>query len=226
MKSANNILARIRTATQIKSHLPVEKSEAEKNVLEGVKAAMPKDSVGLWQQFRTELEKVAGEFYEVKSKSDLAELLAQVIEKSNFNSLALDGNADALEIASRAAINLAALEIIDVTTLAAEERRERLSNANLALLSAPYAIADIGSIVLFPNEMTSVLAHLLPECVMIIIRQDQMVANLGELFAQVPAERAKSMLLVTGPSRTADIEKILILGAHGPKRLIVAMYKK
>lgn len=226
MKAADNILARVRTATRIKSHLPDEKPDAQQIVIEGVNAAMPKDIVGLWQQFKTELEKVSGEFYEVKDKGELADLLAYLIEKSNFNSLALDGNNDALEVASRAAANLAALEIIDVTTLTASERSERLSNANLALLSAPYAIAEIGSIVLFPNEMTSVLAHLLPECVMIFIRQDQMLASLGELFQRVPVEQAKSMLLVTGPSRTADIEKILILGAHGPKRLIVTMYKK
>jgi L-lactate dehydrogenase complex protein LldG len=40
--------------------------------------------------------------------------------------------------------------------------------------------------------------------------------------AAKPAERGE-MLLVTGPSRTADIEKKLVLGAHGPKRLVVLL---
>ena len=38
---------------------------------------------------------------------------------------------------------------------------------------------------------------------------------------KVDIERAKNMVFVTGPSRTADIEKTLVLGAHGPRRVTI-----
>jgi len=46
----------------------------------------------------------------------------------------------------------------------------------------------------------------------------RILANLDELLGvlPLPAEQTSSMVLITGPSRTADIEQILIRGVHGP----------
>jgi L-lactate dehydrogenase complex protein LldG len=51
------------------------------------------------------------------------------------------------------------------------------------------------------------------------VSRDRMLSGLDELLTAVPlpAERSSSMVLITGPSRTADIEQTLIRGVHGPK---------
>lgn len=56
---------------------------------------------------------------------------------------------------------------------------------------------------------------------------DQLVPNLDAAFARLrergAAQRNSMLCLITGSSRTADIEKILVMGAHGPRRLVVAL---
>lgn len=61
----------------------------------------------------------------------------------------------------------------------------------------------------------------------VIAFTDQLVPDLDAAFARLNengAARPNSMIvLITGSSRTADIEKILVMGAHGPRRLVVAL---
>jgi hypothetical protein len=54
-----------------------------------------------------------------------------------------------------------------------------------------------------------------------VIQGDKVVASQFELFGKIPPADARDMFMVAGPSRTADIEKVLVLGAHGPRRLVV-----
>jgi L-lactate dehydrogenase complex protein LldG len=62
----------------------------------------------------------------------------------------------------------------------------------------------------------------------VIARTGQLAEHLPAAWAEIARQTADpqrrgEFVLVTGPSRTADIEKILILGVHGPKRLIVIL---
>jgi L-lactate dehydrogenase complex protein LldG len=67
----------------------------------------------------------------------------------------------------------------------------------------------------------------LPPHHIVIARQGQLVTDLTEAYASLAAKyRANypSMIsFITGPSRTGDIERILVLGAHGPKRLTILL---
>jgi L-lactate dehydrogenase complex protein LldG len=61
----------------------------------------------------------------------------------------------------------------------------------------------------------------------VVATMDQLVAGLDEAFARLRAsgavERNSMLCLVTGSSRTADIEKIIVMGAHGPRRVVVIL---
>lgn len=70
-------------------------------------------------------------------------------------------------------------------------------------------------------------ASVVAPCHIVFARRDQLVpdleAALGRAYEQGIAARNSFLGLVTGCSRTADIEKILVLGAHGPRRLVVVL---
>jgi L-lactate utilization protein LutC len=85
-------------------------------------------------------------------------------------------------------------------------------------------VAQTGSIF-----VVSGLDSILPEKHNVIARRDQLVPDLPAAFALLRqrhgANWPSAITLITGPSRTADIEKILVKGAQGPKRLALFFEK-
>jgi L-lactate dehydrogenase complex protein LldG len=66
----------------------------------------------------------------------------------------------------------------------------------------------------------------LPPHHVVIARRSQLVGDMSEAFAlarKTHGEIPAFLSFITGPSRTGDIERILVLGAHGPKRLTVLL---
>jgi L-lactate dehydrogenase complex protein LldG len=82
---------------------------------------------------------------------------------------------------------------------------------------ALYALADPGSVVLAasPDEPRS--RSLLPEVHVTVVAEDRVLPGLEELFARLGGELPSSLAIVSGPSRSADIEQVLALGVHGPR---------
>ena len=66
---------------------------------------------------------------------------------------------------------------------------------------------------------------MLPPHHVVVARKSQMLGDLGEAFVALRTKYGTNypslLSFVTGPSRTGDIERILVLGAHGPKRLTI-----
>ena len=101
----------------------------------------------------------------------------------------------------------------------------RLANCGLGLTAADYAIAETGTIVLSSDERNALLVSLLPPVHIALVRSSQIAATLGEVIRCVGEERisrvetSRSVTLITGPSRTSDVELVLSIGVHGPKEL-------
>ncbi|MFK7860892.1 MAG: lactate utilization protein C [Granulosicoccus sp.] len=87
------------------------------------------------------------------------------------------------------------------------------------------AVAETGSIVTVSGEQTPATLNFLPETHIIVVRESQLVRHVDDVF---PLLRSLDLLpravnFVTGPSRTADIEQTLEIGAHGPRRMHVLL---
>lgn len=92
-----------------------------------------------------------------------------------------------------------------------------------ALLRAFAGVAETGSLCLTSEEVP-LRAAFLPDTLLVVLDEDDLVGPLDELWRRVRGEGlASTLVLVTGPSRTADIEQSLVLGAHGPRRLHVLL---
>lgn len=81
------------------------------------------------------------------------------------------------------------------------------------------AIAENGSIVCTSAAGKSVQASLLPARHIAIVPRASIFATLDDFFAAHAASPPTNMTLITGPSRTADIELNLVIGVHGPEKL-------
>ena len=95
--------------------------------------------------------------------------------------------------------------------------------AAVGLTSCEALVARTGSIVVAPATASGRRLSIYPDQHIVLARPSQVVAEIGDALRAVQARygaQPPSMLsLTTGPSRTADIEKTLVLGAHGPRRL-------
>ena len=85
------------------------------------------------------------------------------------------------------------------------------------------AIAETGTIVCVSAGGRAVQAGLLPAHHVVIVRRERIFATLDDLFAAVSGAPPTNMTLVTGPSRTADIELTLAIGVHGPEKLDIIL---
>jgi L-lactate utilization protein LutC len=103
--------------------------------------------------------------------------------------------------------------------------REHAARCDLGITSADFALADTGTLVMFSSVEEARLISLLPPVHVAVVPRQKLLSGLDELFAlnPEPARRSSSMVLITGPSRTADIEQILVRGVHGPGEIHVVL---
>ena len=98
-----------------------------------------------------------------------------------------------------------------------------VEGVDAAITSTLGGIAETGSLVLWPNNDEPRLLSLLPPIHVAIIKADSIAATLADLMTDSGWAQAMptNALLISGPSKTADIEQTLAYGVHGPKELIV-----
>ncbi len=105
------------------------------------------------------------------------------------------------------------------------ELRELCATVDVGITSADYALADTGSLVMIASPQEARMISLLPPAHIAVVPRARILTGLDELFSLLPhpADTSSSMVLITGPSRTADIEQILVRGVHGPGLLTVVV---
>lgn len=99
------------------------------------------------------------------------------------------------------------------------------ARADTGLTGCDAAIAETGSLVLISEEGKARTASLLPFEHVAIVRRSEIYYSMAEFFEKKRKEvaRASYLNIITGPSRTADIELSLTLGVHGPGKLTVVI---
>jgi L-lactate dehydrogenase complex protein LldG len=94
-----------------------------------------------------------------------------------------------------------------------------------ALARADFAVAETGTLVYLAQAGAPASWHFRAGLEIAVIKADAILPHLENVLTRVRARLPHTLNLVTGPSRTGDIEQTLELGAHGPKGLIVLIVK-
>ena len=102
------------------------------------------------------------------------------------------------------------------------------SHYQAGLTAVDFLAARTGSLVINSLSAGGRRLSVLPPVHIALARESQLVPSLDAAMAQMPGDKMSwsYATIITGPSRTSDIEKKLVLGAHGPKRLITLILKQ
>jgi L-lactate dehydrogenase complex protein LldG len=217
MSGRENILRRVRTALATPAP-KVFGHEAET----GRRAGVPmfpdvgSDFDSLRRRFAEELTLLKGEFVEAADGREANAKLRELLAQSKFKEV----------VAQDTAEMRCWLHEITVTWVGEDVGGgAALGKFDLGVTHCDTLVARTGSVVLTAKSAGGRALSVLPHNHLVIARRDQLVADLRDamsLLQRKYRERMPSFVsVVSGPSRTSDIEKMLVLGAHGPKRLMV-----
>jgi L-lactate dehydrogenase complex protein LldG len=106
--------------------------------------------------------------------------------------------------------------------------KNEMEACDVGITECDVLVAQTGSLIVTSRSSGGRALSVLPPHHVVIARREQLVRDLTAAFALIQQKyegNYPSMIsLVTGPSRTGDIERILVLGAHGPKKLTVILW--
>ncbi|SFR55409.1 L-lactate dehydrogenase complex protein LldG [Marinobacter daqiaonensis] len=173
------------------------------------------------RRFREAIEPVHGEVHQCPADNWI-DCLAEILAQKGTRKL-LVGNAgdpgDSLRQAQRG--DLPELMIYDEPI--SSWQAHLFEEVDASLTSTRGGIAETGSLILWPTVAEPRLMSLVPPVHIALLRADQLYTTLHEAIREQDwsAGMPTNALLVSGPSKTADIEQTLAYGVHGPKELIV-----
>jgi L-lactate dehydrogenase complex protein LldG len=104
-----------------------------------------------------------------------------------------------------------------------EQLKDRLFASDAGITSTRGAIAETGALILCPDAKEPRLLSLVPAVHIAVVEADKIYSTLGEAMRAEHWQDGMptNAVLISGPSKTADIELILVFGVHGPKDLVV-----
>ncbi len=107
--------------------------------------------------------------------------------------------------------------------LSFEVTKERAASSRVGVSEFDWALAETGTIAQDATDPRLRLVSMLTETHVALVRASAMLPDMECLLARVDPRRVRYLACVTGPSRTADIERVLTIGVHGPRKLVVVL---
>lgn len=96
-------------------------------------------------------------------------------------------------------------------------------DAALAVSQAQAGVAETGSLAMISGPATPTRLNFLPDHHLVVLHVGSVLRHLEDALMLIDASMPRALNLVTGPSRTADVEQTIQLGAHGPRALHVLL---
>jgi L-lactate dehydrogenase complex protein LldG len=191
--------------------------------------ARASDREGMIESFTLELSKLSGHVHRVASEADAIESVRSLLAQLGASRVLAWADEWLQPAGVGEALRRAGVEIESCTLPAgAADRAARLQALDpvlVGLTGAYAALADTGSLVVISGPGRGRLASLLPPTHIAVVFAEQLYPSLGPFLAANPsvADIGANLVVITGPSRTGDIEGTLVLGVHGPGDLHVVL---
>jgi L-lactate utilization protein LutC len=179
------------------------------------------------QRFCAELTAAGGVGHVVANNEAAREKVLALVRERGARRV-LIGHGDVIDsLGLVEALTAAGVEALDVSALAIGAEREAFFGADLGVGGVDYLLAETGSIALLTRPDRPRSLSLLPPVHVAVAHRRQLLPDLFDLFeARLWAERQglpSCLSLITGPSKTGDIELRLVTGVHGPGEVHVVL---
>jgi len=178
------------------------------------------------ERFSTELKRVDGDIFRAESHGEAVKFIAGKIDPAEYPYLIV--SRDPVLAGNSYADRLKELKKeIEVRVYDKSFSFAGIPSRSVSVVASSFLIAETGTAVLVSSDNQPRILAILSEQLFIIADVHQLAPGLGEILERIRDGKlylaASSITLMTGPSRTADIEKVLVKGVHGPKKVMVIL---
>ncbi len=155
-------------------------------------------------QFKIILEAIGGACLEVKDKEELDHVLQELMM-------------DKQVVVN--AINPSETLVRQIQT----SSLETLASIDMAIINGSLAVAESGAVWVSEEQMILRILPFITEQLVLVVDRKNIVSNMGQAYQQIDVSEIGFGAFIAGPSKTADIEQSLVIGAHGPKKSVVIL---
>jgi len=164
----------------------------------------------LFDTFKARAEAVSAEVHHLGTKAEAICFVLQFLSREpGSRASAIWANGPFLDCPSQ------------IPGLTCEVTRDTAASAQVGISQIEWAIADTGTLVQNATAVEQRLASTLPATHIALVPTAGLQPDMASVLARLGPHNSSYISMITGPSRTADIERVLTIGVHGPARLVI-----
>jgi len=114
-------------------------------------------------------------------------------------------------------------ELESINKIDHNDNAHQLEDVEVAVVSGAFGVAENSAIWVTASSLKTRVLPFICQHLVVILHPQHIVNNMHEAYERIAADEYDYGVFIAGPSKTADIEQSLVLGAHGPKSMTVFM---
>jgi len=179
------------------------------------------ESSQIAEAFKARAEAVSAQVERVEDKALALELVVRLLRVEGVSDSPHCGAVWAASPMVDAADRMSLEKAVPGLTFAVT--RELAADAKAGISQMDFGMAATGSLVQCADAVDKRLVSTLPSMHIAILSTAALLPDLPAVIARLDPRNSAYLSFITGPSRTADIERVLTIGAHGPERLVIVL---
>jgi L-lactate dehydrogenase complex protein LldG len=183
-----------------------------------VSAVQETGAAAMYDQFKVRAEGVSAEVYRFVTRSDVLDFIAGFLEKEGVTDrhgcYTLWAACPFLEGIDRQPLQ-------EIAGLKFEVTQELAAAAKIGISQLDWALTDTGTLAGDCTAIDGRLVSTLTEIHVALVPTSGILPDMPTLLTRLHPDTSGYIAMITGPSRTADIERVLTIGVHGPSRLVI-----
>lgn len=191
-----------------------------KKVSDNWQAAFPAGKVGpeFWAAFEENAKNAGAEIFKVKTAAEAKEIVVNLAKFTNAKKVVVVDSALQAAANINEELKTSGISVFNEAT----DIAEHAESADIGISTVEFAIGESGSLCMDGYSFESRLVTMLPPIHIAFLNSNAVVPGITEAFETIAQVYENGYVsFITGPSRTADIERVLTIGVHGPSRLVI-----